>query len=87
MKNQRAELTYTACGDYLIPNIALSVAATDNIGKYGRTRKKYLRDHKPGLYNRLVLSEKLQTHLLESEDTARYRLAILLPKLAKAAGR
>ena len=42
MKKQSANLTYTPCGDYLIPDIAISVAATENIGKYGRMRKKYL---------------------------------------------
>ena len=56
MKKQSANLTYTPCGDYLIPNIAISVAATENIGKYGRMRKKYLQESRPGLYSRLVLS-------------------------------
>lgn len=40
MKNQSARLPYTPCGDYLIPDIAISAAATKNIGKYGRMRKK-----------------------------------------------
>lgn len=49
-------------------------------------RKKYLQEYKPGLYNRLVLSEKLQAHLLEIEDAARHRLEILLPKLVEVSG-
>ena len=49
-------------------------------------REKYLQEHRPGLYNRLVLSEKLQAHLLEIEDAARNRLETLLPKLAEVAG-
>ncbi len=48
-------LNYTQIGDYFIPNIALSVAATDNIGKYGRMINKYLQEHRRGLYNRLLL--------------------------------
>ncbi len=49
-------------------------------------RKIYLEEHRPGLYHRLMLSEKLQTHLLEIEDAARHRLEVLPPKLAKTAG-
>ena len=66
--------------------ILFSVAATENIGKYGRMRKKYLQEHKPGLYNRLVLTEKLQAHLLEIDQTAHERLEHMIPALAKAAG-
>ena len=86
MKNQRAELTYTPCGDYLIPNIASSVVATENIGKYGRMRKRYLQEHRPGLYNRLLLSEKLQAHLVEIDRSAHRRLERIIPELAAAAG-
>ena len=87
-------LTYTQVGDYFIPNIALSSAATDNpentatknLGKYGRTRKRYLQDHRPGLYSRLLLSEKLYPHLREIDRTAYQRLELLVPQLAQAAG-
>ena len=86
MRDQRINLTYTPCGDYQIPNILFSVAATENIGKYGRMRKKYLQEHRSDLYNRLVLTEKLQTHLLEIEQTAHQRLEQMIPALATAAG-
>ena len=86
MKKQSANLTYTPRGDYLIPDIAISVAATENIGKYGRMRKKYLQEYRPGLYSWLVLSEKLQAHLLEIDRTAHRRLEQMLPELAKKAG-
>lgn len=79
------KLTYTASGDYFIPNIAFSVAATENLGKYGRIRKRYLQEHRPGMYNRLVLSEKLCAHCAEM-DAARNRIDIMLPRFAKAAG-
>ena len=35
------------------------------IGKYGRMRQRYLKEHRPGLYSSLILSEKLYPHLLE----------------------
>jgi len=79
-------LTYTLIGDYFIPNIALSVAATNNIGKYGRMRKKYLQENRPGLYNRLLLSEELQTHLAEIDEAAHKRLEQALPQMMQATG-
>ena len=57
MVRQSTKLTYTANGYYFTPDIAFSVAASNNLGKYGRMRKKYLQEHRPGLFNRLVLSE------------------------------
>ncbi len=79
-------LTYKANGDYLIPNLALTEQPTQSVGKYGRMRKKYLQENRPGLYSRLILSEKLQAHLLEIDQTAHRRLELMLPMLAKEAG-
>jgi len=53
------ELTYTRCGDYYIPDLKLSEQPEAPIGKYGRMRQRYLKEHRPGLYNSLILSEKL----------------------------
>mgnify|MGYP002512011229 FL=1 len=72
--------------DYEIPAIGLSEAATENLGKYGRMRKQYLQAHKPELYNSLLLSGTLHTHLLEIDQTARKRLELMMPEMAKVAG-
>ena len=65
-----SELTYTRCGDYYIPDLKLSEQPEAPIGKYGRMRQRYLKEHRPGLYSSLILSEKLYPHLLEIERTA-----------------
>ena len=83
MKNN---LTYSRSGDYLIPNLELSEQPAQSIGKYGRMRKKYLQENRQGLYNRLLLSEKLQAHLVEIDQTAHRRLEQMMPELAKEAG-
>ena len=44
------ELTYTQCGDYLIPDLVLSDTKEYHIGKYGRLRRAYLKEHRPILY-------------------------------------
>ena len=46
------ELTYTKCGDYLIPNLVLLDTKEYHIGKYGRLRRAYLKEHRPILYTR-----------------------------------
>ena len=45
------ELTYTRCGDYYIPDLKLSEQPEVPIGKYGRMRQRYLKEHRPGLYS------------------------------------
>ena len=83
MKNP---MNYIQNGDYLIPDLKLSEQPTKPLGKYGRMRKAYLQEHRPILYNQLLMSEKLYPHLLEIDETANSRLEQLMPQLAKDAG-
>ena len=80
------ELTYTRSGDYWIPNLSLSQQETQPLGKYGRMRKKYLQEHRPVLWNSLILSEKLYPHLKEIDETANRRLEQMMPTLMQSAG-
>ena len=80
------ELTYTRSGDYLIPNLSLQEAGMKPLGKYGRMRKKYLQEHRPVLWNSLILSEKLYPHLREIDETANRRLEQLMPELMRCSG-
>ena len=77
-------LNYMKAGDYNIPNLKLS--ETLEIGKYGRMRKKYLKEHRPVLYNRLLLSEKLYPHLAEIDSAAKRRLGQLMDELKSSSG-
>ena len=69
-------LTYTRNGDYLIPNLSLSEQPKKPLGKYGRMRKAYLKEHRPLIYN----------HLLEIDETANSSLEQMMPRLAESAG-
>ena len=79
-------LTFTRNGDYLIPDLKLSEQPEKPLGKYGRMRKAYLKEHRPILYNQLLMSEKLYPHLIEIDETAQSRLEQMMPRLAEAAG-
>ena len=83
MKNN---LTYTRCGGYEIPNLTLSETETKPLGKYGRMRKKYLEEHRPILWNTMILSEKLYPHLREIDEAANRRLEVLMNELTKKCG-
>lgn len=79
-------LTYIQNGDYLIPDLRLSEQPMKPLGKYGRMRKAYLKEHRPILYNQLLMSEKLYPHLREIDETANSRLEQMMPQLAESAG-
>jgi len=81
-----APIDYTRVGDYLLPNIALteplrgkypSAESTREefpvLGRYGRMRRAFLREHCPITYSRLLLSEKLFPHLREVDAIANQR--------------
>jgi hypothetical protein len=75
-----AELTYTQHGDYLLPDIRLSEPPRNlsperqEIGRYGRMRKAFLKEHRSITYNTLLLKETLFPHLRETEEAANTRL-------------
>ena len=81
-----SQLTYWANGDYLIPNLTLTEQERQPLGKYGRMRKQYLQEHRPVLWNSLLLSEKLYPHLREIDEAANRRLELMVPGLMKSAG-
>ena len=80
------ELTYTKNGDYLIPDLSLTEQQETPLGKYGRMRKTYLKEHRPILWNRMILSETLYPHLREIDETANRRLERMMLELMKLNG-
>lgn len=80
------ELTYTQCGDYLIPDLVLSDTSEYHIGKYGRMRRAYLKDHHPALYSTPLLTEKLFPHLAEIDAACKNRLEIIEAEMMRREG-
>ena len=81
-----SSLTYRQNGDYQIPNLSLSDQNRQSLGKYGRMRKTYLKEHRPILWNSMILSETLYPHLREIDQTANSRLEQMMPQMMQAAG-
>ena len=76
------ELNYKQCGDYLIPDLVMD-EAEPTYGKYGRLRKRYLQQHRRGLYNALLLQGKLIDHLNSIDAEARSFVFRYVKELAK----
>ncbi|GHU87295.1 hypothetical protein FACS1894202_01350 [Clostridia bacterium] len=66
------EITYTRIGDYLLPNLTLSEHPGEfpPIGRYGKMRRAFLKEHRPIEYSRLLLSEQLFPHLRIVDEIA-----------------
>ena len=79
------KLTYHRSGDYLLPNLAVPDAPI-SFGKYGRMHAAYLKEHKPILYNNLLLSGKLTKHLAEVDTACQEYLETLLPQMMQQEG-
>lgn len=77
-------LNYTLVGDYYLPDI--EIKASQPLGNYGRARMKYLKEHRPGLYSRLLLSGKLYDDLHEVDSEAQRLLDQIIPRMATEAG-
>ena len=78
------ELNYTMKDEVLLPELSLPEA--EPIGRYGRLRQRYLKEHRPILWNQMVLNGTLWPHLHEIEAAAQQRIDLMLPKLAAEAG-
>lgn len=82
------KITYRKEGDYLIPNLYIKdyKKSDYSIGKYGRLRLNYLKEHKRALYTELLLTGKLSKHLALIDSDAKKRVSDIVNKLAQAEG-
>ena len=77
-------IMYHQNGDYLLPDMGMNETDKTPLNKYGRMRLRYLQEHRPGLYTRLILSGKLYEDLVEMQKAAQDRLEMITDKMAKA---
>lgn len=75
--------TYRQEGDYLIPNLVPPDTGNYQIGKYGRMRRTYLKEHHRALYTNLVVEGTLFKHLAEIDRSCNERMEIIVSAMAK----
>lgn len=78
--------TYRQAGDYFIPNLTLPDTGDYQLGKYGRMRRTYLKEHHKVLYTNLVVEGKLFEHLTEIDQSCNKRMEIIVSAMAKQEG-
>lgn len=82
--DEKNGLHYILNGDYYLPDI--TVEPGKPLGKYGRARLRYLKEHRSDVYSRLLLSGKLFDDLNETDAEAKRLLETMIPTMAKQAG-
>lgn len=79
-------LWYEFIGDYYIPVLTLSSEEQGPIGKWERIHRDYLREHRPLLFNDLILSGQLWTYLADLNEQAQERLALIIEQMQQVEG-
>ena len=78
--------TYRREGDYLIPDIELPDEDEQSIGIWGQRHGNWLKQEHRALYDNLLYTFKLHTHLVEVDERAERMLDQLTAEMAKREG-
>lgn len=78
--------TYTEVGQVLITNLVLDEQHEGEIGIWGWRRKRYLKEHRKGTYNALLMNGTLTQHLIETNEAALDLMDTLVKQMAAAEG-
>ena len=79
-------LWYELIGDYYIPVLTLSSEEQRPIGKWGRMHREHLKEHRPILFNDLILSGQLWTYLADLNEQAQERLSLIIEQAKASEG-
>ena len=79
-------ITYSQVDGYRLPDLTLPDEPEVTLGKYGLMRRAYLKNHRKGLFARLLMNGGLNPHLTETEQTARERMELMTKQMAAAQG-
>ena len=79
-------LWYELHGDYYLPCLVIPEEEIHTIGIWGRKHLQYLIEHRPMLYNVLILSGKLYSYLADIDTQARVRLDLLVAQMVEKEG-
>ena len=84
--NEQNGLWYELQGDYFIPCLVLDEEDAQPIGMWGRKHLRYIKEHRPVLHTTLLLSGKLNSHLVEIDNRATEMFDLLMKQLAEKEG-
>lgn len=80
------DITYTKHGDYYYPDLTLPPQPTGDIGRFGRMRKKYLKEHQPDTFALMLMENTMTQHLIDTNREANEQIDLISFHLAQAEG-
>ena len=80
------DITYTKQGDYYYPDLVLPTQPTGDIGRFGRMRKKYLKEHHADTFALMLMGNTLIQHLIDIDCEANDQIDLIISQLAQAEG-
>ena len=80
------DITYTKHGDYYYPDLTLPSQPTEDISRFGRMRKKYLKEHQPDTFALMLMENTLTQHLIDIDREANEQIDLIASQLARAEG-
>ena len=83
--DEKNGLSYTLHGDYYLPDLEFN-EEEPTYGKYGIMRKQFLKEHRSGRYQYLVLTGKLTKHLNQIDKEVREKVEMLMEQMAEQWG-
>ena len=75
--------TYRQEGDYLIPNLLPPEGSDMPLGKYGRLRRTFLKEHRSCIYTAMLMNGSLWEHLHEIDQLCKERLDLIASQMAE----
>ena len=80
--NENNSLWYELVGDYYFPCLAVPAEEKQSVGVWGQRHKQYLKEHRPALYNALLLSGKLNSYLADIDQRAQELFGTIIQHMA-----
>ena len=79
-------ITYTEKDGLLYPDLMLPEQSCEAIGRFGRMRRRYLKEQRKAYYSLLCMKLELNDHLREINRQASEQIELITAQLAKAEG-
>ena len=79
-------LWYELISDYYFPCLTVPTEEEQPVGVWGQRHKRYLKEHRPALYNALLLSGKLDSYLADIDQQAQEMMNLIVQQMAQAQG-
>ena len=79
-------LWYELVGDYYLPMVTVQQMDAEKIGIWGERRRRFLREHMKVTYNGMLLTGKLEEHLIKVNEVAEEMFDLLVKQMAANEG-